>query len=118
MFLKSPAIERCNSMNKVLSVLGFAACGALLAMAVPAHAKIRCDGPYQIISGAGPHLTPYCEIQYLYKVARGYGISTSFAKLRNNVSERERVCRAIGHDGRVQNTCVNYLPDGGNRKIR
>ena len=68
--------------------------------------------PLQIIKGHGLISTPYCEYKYLAKVARNsYGMSTTFAKLRNNVSEREHVCQAIGHDHRIYDTCQSYRDD-------
>ncbi len=75
----------------------------------PAQAKIRCKDGFQIVRGAGLISTPYCEYKYLAQVARrGYGMSTTFTKLRNNVSEREHVCQAIGHDHRIYETCQPY----------
>lgn len=106
-------------MYKSLATLGLVAMSAGAIVTSPAQAKIHCQGSYQLIRGVGLHSTPYCEIKNLYKVARGsYGISTSFAKLRNNVHERREVCQVIGHDSRVHSTCLPYRHDGGNDKFR
>ena len=101
-------------MYKSLATLGLITMSAGAIVSAPAQAKIHCQGSYQLIRGVGLHATPYCEIHNLYKVARrGYGISTSFAKLRNNVSERREVCQAIGHDARVYSVCIPYRNEGG-----
>ena len=101
-------------MSKSLAALSLVAIGASAVVSTPVQAKIHCQGAYQVIRGVGLHATPYCEIKHLYKVARGsYGITTSFAKLRNNVSERREVCQAIGHDARVNSVCLPYINQGG-----
>lgn len=75
-----------------------------------AEARIRCDGAYQIVPGAGPVSTPYCRDLYLSRVARrSYGVSTSFAAIRNSVHEKQRVCRMIGHDSRVNELCIEFF---------
>jgi hypothetical protein len=84
--------------------------------AVDAAARIRCDGRYQIIPGAGLLSTPYCEIAYLAQVAQqSYGARTSFSQLRNSYSERYAICQFIGHDPRVSDICAKYRSDGGDR---
>ena len=103
-------------MSKSLAALSLVAIGASAFVLTPAQAKVHCQGAYQMIRGVGLHATPYCEIKNLYKVARGgYGITTSFAKLRSNVSERREVCQAIGHDARVYSTCIPYRNEGGDQ---
>lgn len=104
-------------MHKCVTALGLVALSAGVIASTPAQAKIYCKGEYQVIRGAGLQSTPYCEMKNLYKVARGsYGISTTFARLRNYVSEREEVCRAIGHDHRVYGACTPYRIDSGSRR--
>ena len=106
-------------MKKTIAALAVAAAGSAMTLAAPANAAIKCKGEFQWIKGTGYHATPYCEIKNLYKVARGsYGIRTSFRKLRNSDSERENVCRAIGHDNRVYSVCLPYRPEGGRRIVR
>ena len=73
-----------------------------------AEARIKCDGAYQVIRGQGHIATPYCEDEYLARVARGYGIRVSGAAIRHNPSRKEEICRTIGHDGRVYATCQKY----------
>jgi len=76
-----------------------------------AHARINCSGAYQVVRGQGQIATPYCEDQYLARVARGYGMRVSGAAIRRNPSRKEEVCRLIGHDGRVTSICHNYRLD-------
>jgi hypothetical protein len=98
---------------KLRLCIGFAAAGCL-AMAViqPAHAKIRCNGPYQIIQGSGQMATPYCENAYLAQVARGYGMKVSGRTLANNPSIKGDVCRVVGYDSRVYQICTGWRPEG------
>ena len=106
-------------MLKKLTLAGLIAVSAGAFAVVPASAKIRCKDGFQIIRGAGPHATPYCEIKNLATVARrSYGLSTSFAKLRNSDIEREHVCQAIGHDHRVYSTCLDYRNDSDRIRIK
>jgi hypothetical protein len=84
----------------------------LLADGGPALAKIRCDGPYQIIQGYGAMSTPYCEDHYLAEVAREYGIRASADEIRKNPNSKERLCRFIGDDIRVSSNCGQYLGGG------
>ncbi len=83
--------------------LAFAALQA--ATTHPASAKIRCDGPYQIIDGSAI-ATPYCEDNYLAYVARSYGIGVSGRQIRRNYNTKKHVCQTIGHDNRVSNICA------------
>ena len=78
----------------------------------PAQARIRCDGNFQIVQGQ-PLATPYCQEQNLARVARGYGMRVSFADIRNSDSIKAQVCRTIGHDNRVRETCLPFRNDSG-----
>ena len=103
-------------MLKYLTAVGLIAVSTSALVSAPAQARIECKGPYQYIRGTGLHATPYCEIHNLYKVARNsYGISTSFRRLRNNNTERQEVCQAIGHDNRVESVCLEYRNEGGDQ---
>ena len=84
----------------------------------PSEARIRCDGRYQVIDGQSSLSTPYCEDRYLAVVARGsFGVSTSFAAIRGSVFEKQRVCRIVGHDSRVNDICLQYLDGRDNRQF-
>lgn len=96
-------------MKKTITAIALAAASFSAMATSPAHAAIECRGSYQWIPGTGYHASPYCEVKNLYNVARGsYGVKTSFRKLRNSLSERQSVCRFIGHDTRVQDACSGF----------
>lgn len=37
----------------------------------PSHARIRCDGRYQVNLGGTVIATPYCAAHYMFEVASG-----------------------------------------------
>lgn len=79
-----------------------------------AEARIRCNGPWQIVPGAGEISTPYCEDANLARVARTYGIRVTAAEIRTNNATKSNVCRMIGYDNRVTGACHYYGSDGRN----
>jgi hypothetical protein len=94
--------------RKMRSKLIAAACflGAF-AVAGPASA-IECEGNVQVQNNGNRIVTPYCQDGYLAIVARQYGMRVSAREIRYNPSEKERVCRFIGEDNRVRDTCQQY----------
>jgi hypothetical protein len=101
-----------RSTNCLIAAL---VCGALAAAAPPASAAIDCDGNFQIQRNGNRIATPYCEDGYLAIVAREYGVRVSAQEIRYNPSEKGRICRFIGEDNRVRDTCANYLDKGRDR---
>ena len=104
---------------KPKTITAIAAAGALGAVigaswTQPASAGIECRGNFQV-SEYGLINTPYCEDDYLAKVAREYGVKVSASRIRRNPGVKERVCRLVGNDNRVRDTCRRYLPDGDRR---
>lgn len=99
-----------------LAMAGVISAFAASALSQPASAAIRCEGNFQITS-QGPINTPYCEDNHLAIVAREHGMRVSASQLRRNVGIKERVCRVVGHDIRVKNTCIPYMPES-NRSWR
>ena len=92
-----------------------AALTVFLAAGLPlgtAQARIACDGNFQIVQG-NPIATPYCQEHNLAQVARGYGMRVSFESIRRSESVKAEVCRTIGHDNRVRETCLLFRNDGG-----
>ena len=51
--------------------------------------------------------TPYCQDELLAQVARQYGMRASAADIRNNPNFKRQVCRFVGRDIRVQETCID-----------
>jgi len=90
---------------------------AVGANAVPASAKIRCQGQNQYNSIYGPQPSIYCQDEYLAQVARGYGMRVSGAGVRHSINQKARVCRLVGHDIRVNHICGG-LNDRGRRGKR
>lgn len=95
-----------------LLALCLGASAVVSASTTSAWAKIRCQGPNQIITPYGAKPTPYCEDEYLAQVARGYGMHVSGYAIRQNINVKARVCRLVGHDIRVQNICSSVTDDG------
>lgn len=95
--------------------VGAAICAAGFAFFLPtsAEAAIKCRGTSQL-SGGRYIVTPYCEDQYLARIARSYGMSVSDRAVRQSVSTKQRVCRLVGNDSRVMSICAPYRP-GRNR---
>src|SRR5215471_8596448 len=88
-----------------------AACAAVTCTQ-SASAKIKCtpDG-YQVVNGA-LLATPYCQDQYVATVAREYGVDAPADKIRNNPNYKRQVCRLIGQDIRIKETCEQVNPWG------
>jgi hypothetical protein len=83
-------------------------CGALMAGAATPAAAISCDGNFQVQRSGERIATPYCADANLAVVAREYGARTTAREMRWNPSEKARVCRFIGEDNRVRDTCAPY----------
>ena len=85
-----------------------AACFLGVAAAAGPASAIECEGNFQIQKNGNRIATPYCQDGYLAIVARQYGMRVSAQAIRYNPSEKERVCRFIGEDNRVRDTCQQY----------
>ncbi len=88
-----------------------AAFGAALATAATPALAINCEGNFQVQRSGQRIATPYCEDGNLASVAREYGVRTTAHEMRWNVGEKSRVCRFIGDDNRVRDTCAPYRDD-------
>ena len=99
MKMKQTAGFNRRRLTSTVMALGFIS----ITVATPAGA-IECRGRYQVIDG-NLHATPYCEDNYLARVARGYGVSVSNRAIRHNPSKKAEVCRLVGHDNRVSGIC-------------
>ena len=85
-----------------------AACLVGVAAAAGPASAIECEGNYQIQANGNQIATPYCQDGYLAIVAREYGVRVSPQEIRYNGGEKERVCRLMGNDNRVRDTCTRY----------
>jgi hypothetical protein len=66
---------------------------ALIAHAGSANAMLNCDGPY-LQNGQGEVRTPYCEYDYLARVAASYGLNVSADQLSNNFNKHRKLLQA------------------------
>lgn len=85
----------------------------LIALSTPASARIACRDGYQLVSGSFIS-TPYCQDALLSDVARAFGVKASAARIRENPNYKREICRLVGHDIRVQETC-NFERPGSRR---
>ena len=51
---------------------------------------------------------PIARTAYLAIVAREYGVRISSDEIRYNPGEKESICRLLGNDNRVRDTCQQY----------
>ena len=86
-----------------------AACFVGVAAAAGPASAIECEGNFQVQKDGNRISTPYCQDGYLAIVAREYGVKVNAHTIRYNPSEKERLCRFIGDDNRVRDTCAPYL---------
>lgn len=93
-------MDRMGKLAFAAAVLGMAA-----TFASPA-AAIKCVNGFQRVQG-NLIATPYCQDQYLAKVARQYGFRASAARIRNDPNYKKELCRFVFNDIRVQTTCLN-----------
>ena len=93
---------------------------AVFATAIPGegYAGINCSGRYQVVKGYGHIATPYCEDEYLARVARSYGTRVSGSAIRRSPGRKAEICRFVGHDSRVSDICSNYRQDGCLDRLR
>jgi hypothetical protein len=94
--------------RKMRSKLIAAACFLGLAAAAGPASAIECQGNFQVQKNGNRIATPYCQDGYLAIVAREYGFRVSADTIRYSVSEKQSICRVIGEDNRVRETCMPY----------
>lgn len=87
-----------------------ASCFAALATAyaMPAGA-VECQGNFQIQPNGLTIATPYCQDNNLARIAMEKGVHVSANEIRNNPGEKARICRTMGEDNRVRDTCERFL---------
>ncbi len=97
------------------STIAAGALGALvLCLGNAANAKIACNKGFQLVAGSWLS-TPYCQDAYVADVAHEYGFSASAAEVRNNPLFKQRLCRFIGQDIRIKESCDEVNPAGRGR---
>ena len=99
---------------KTMAFFSIAAFG-FVAVTPTAHAKIQCEGNFQM-SKYGPIATPYCEEEQIAKVARAYGSKVTGSQVRNDPLTKVYLCQLYGHDVRLKGSCAGYSPDSYGRR--
>lgn len=95
-------------------LLATALFGAIAAMAATPAAAITCDGNIQVQRSGERIITPFCQDNHLSEVAREYGNRTSAYDIRWNPSVKASLCRLVGEDNRVRDTCAPYIRNDRN----
>jgi hypothetical protein len=95
-------------MNMI--VAGIAAAILLAVASVPAEARIRCKGIFQV-SKYGLISTPYCQEREIAAVARSYGVRVTDEQVRNDPLTKVNLCFRFGGDNRLKGACGAYSPE-------
>ena len=98
-------------LQKRIAVLCSGAALALVMMYGPVEAKITCSNGNQLVNGSWI-VTPYCQDELVARVARQYGVRASASHIRNNPNYKRHVCRLIGQDIRIKQSCEEVNPHG------
>ena len=98
-------------LQKRIAVLCSGAALALVMMNGPVEAKITCSNGNQLVNGSWI-VTPYCQDELVARVARQYGVRASASHIRNNPNYKRHVCRLIGQDIRIKQSCEEVNPHG------
>ena len=96
-------------MIRIVSSAAFVALAGLL-LSGPAAARIRCIDDFQLQRDGSQIQTPYCQEENLAKVAREHGLDVTPNAIRQNWGLYLDVCRRIGNDIRVMQTCQIAIP--------
>jgi hypothetical protein len=94
---------------RYLAGCGLAA-AVLAALAIPAQARIQCQGNFQV----GPYgliATPYCEEEQIARVAQSRGFRVTADEVHRNALKKVYLCQVIGFDNRLKGSCAGYGPD-------
>lgn len=92
-----------NSNSRAAAVAAIALLGSV-ANAEYADARIACAKGFQNVSGSWL-ATPYCQDAYLAEVAAQYGMRAPASQIRENPNYKREVCRLVGPDIRIKETC-------------
>jgi hypothetical protein len=95
-------------------LMGVAAAAVLCFGSHPAEAKIACSDGLQLVQGSWL-VTPYCQDELVALVAQENGVNAPAVEIRENPNFQREVCRLIGHDIRIRDTCADANPNGRGR---
>lgn len=77
---------------------------------VHARGNSECNGPMGGISSFRDLFGTYCEAVYMARVARDFGMNVSAKEVYRNKLLKVEICQFVGHDIRIQNLCLSYVP--------
>jgi hypothetical protein len=95
--------------RRSIKIVACAGGAILLSLVGSAQAEIACSKGFQKVQGSWL-ATPYCQDAYVAQVAHEYGFSATPAQIRNDPLFKQRLCRFIGQDIRVKETCDEVNP--------
>jgi hypothetical protein len=79
---------------------------AAVALPVPAHAHIVCDGTFQVLP-TGQLSTPFCQDEDLARKARTQGVRVTGDAIRRNPNLKVGLCAG----SQDTTACANYAND-------
>jgi hypothetical protein len=91
------------------AMIGLCAALGAAVSSLPAQAKIACQNGYQNVQGSW-FATPFCQDELVAEVAHQFGVKASASAIRNNPNFKREVCRLIGQDIRIKETCAEVDP--------
>lgn len=99
-------------LTKLIAILCIAICCVFSLVpiqktAAASNQKIKCDRNFQLVGNKWIS-TSYCEDAYIAKIGQSFGFKVSANSIRNNPSQKVKICRSLKHDTRISGIC-RYL---------
>ena len=101
-------------VQRLKGAFGAALASLSLGAVSQADARIICSNGTQNVQGVWL-ATPYCQDALVAQVAASYGMKVSAEAIRENPNFKRHVCRFIGQDIRIKETCEEVNPSGRGR---
>jgi hypothetical protein len=87
------------------TLLSVCAAVIMVTAASPAHA-INCRGGFQFQRNGEVIVTPYCQAEFLAKLARKRGFFVTGDKIRHDPEAMNKACQIAGGDYGASSTCA------------
>lgn len=84
--------------------------GLMLPSISSAKERGYCNGPHGPINSIRDLFGTYCEAAYMARVARDFGMNVTAEQVYASKLLKVEICHFVGHDIRIQNLCVSYVP--------
>lgn len=104
-------LEELAMMTKYQATIYLLIACASVTITQPASARIKCSKGFQVVDG-NLLSTPYCQDELVAQVAQQYGMHASPDRIRNNPNFKRYICRFVGQDIRIKETCEEVNPSG------